>query len=351
MPQPQSSSGKQPKKVVSLRHVAEVAGVSRMSVSRAFREDAAISPELRQKILKVAKELGYTPDTMVSELMTSFASRRPVSYQETFAAIWSPQRWAEVGYTTGYHAKMYRGLNEGAKIHGRVIDHIVMTPDMSGRAVNRILRARNIQGVILTPPMTADEPPPELDWEHLSAVVIGSPLTTPNFHRAHASHYNVIVKALETLQERKYKRPCLLVHDDIEIRTCRAYSAAFLAWGHPQKHIWKAESYESPELSAWLNKVKPDVIIADWEIWHDVIPFEDINCGFVALSLRSTDGPISGIYQNIESIAKSSVDLLISARLKHEQGEPKEPMLMLTRGTWVEGATLRSAPKSLAAER
>lgn len=168
-----------------------------------------------------------------------------------------------------------------------------------------------------------------------------SPVCTP-------SRYNVIVKALETLQERKYKRPCLLVHDDIDMRTCRAYSAAFLAWEHPEKHIWQAQSHESGGLSTWLKKMKPDVIIADWEIWHDVIPEEDRKCGFLALSVRSKDGPISGIYQNIESIAKSSIDLLVRARLKHEQGEPGDPMLMLTKGTWVEGATLRSLPKQKA---
>ena len=61
-------------------------------------------PEIRKRVLKVAKELGYEPDTMVSELMTSFASRRPVNYQETFAAIWWPERWNQVDEGHGFDA-------------------------------------------------------------------------------------------------------------------------------------------------------------------------------------------------------------------------------------------------------
>ncbi len=289
--------------------------------------------------------MGYEPDKMVSELMTRFASQRPINYKETFAAIWWPERWAEVAWEKGYHADMHRGLVEGAKLHGRTIDHIVMTEEMTPCVVNRILHARNIQGVILTPPIVADDTTPELDWDNLSAVVIGSSLPTPNFHRAQPSHYNVMVKTLETLRSRQYKRPCLLIHSDIDRRTVRAYTAAFLAWGHPQKHIWQTDSHQSDGLSGWLKKVKPDVIIADWELWYDVIPDKDKACGFVSLSVRSKNSPITGIYQNIESIAKCSVDLLARSRLQHELGEPSDPMLMLTTGTWVEGATLRGSPK------
>ena len=316
-----------------------------MTVSRAFKSDASISPELRKKILKKAKDMGYEPDRMVSELMTSFASRRPVNYQETFAAIWWPDRWAEVGLEEGYNSDLYRGLVDGAKVHGRGIDHIVLEKEMTARVVNRMLHARNIKGVILTPRISTEDKMPELDWEHLSTILIGSSPRRPNFHRTHASHYNIMVKVLETLHARQYKRPCFVVHSDIEIRTRRAYTAAFLAWGHPLEHIWQTDTHQPEALSKWLKKMKPDVIIGDWELWHEIIPEEDQTCGFVALSVRSEDGPIAGVYQNIGSIAKCAVDLLVRARLQHDQGEPQEPVLMLTTGKWVEGATLRALPK------
>lgn len=313
-----------------------------MTVSRAFKKDATIKPDLRKKILKTAREMGYEPDRMVSELMTSFASRRPINYQETFAVLWHPERWAETSYESGYHLDMYNGLEAGAKMHGRKLDHIVMTEEMNGRVINRILKARNIQGIILTPLMHADETMPDLDWDHFSTVMLGDSMQAPNFNCAQASHYNVIVKTLEQLQARQYKRPCLLIHNDVDAVTYRSYTAAFLAWGHPLKHIWKADSYKSGGLSAWLDKVQPDVIVADWEIWYNTPPVEKAAIDFVALSVRSKNGPITGMHQNIISIAKSSVDLLVNARLQHEHGKPREPILILIAGTWVEGKTLRA---------
>ncbi|MBC2602212.1 LacI family DNA-binding transcriptional regulator [Puniceicoccus vermicola] len=342
MPGLPSDSNPPQKAAVSLRQVAELVGVSRMTVSRAFQKDAPISEELRKKVLEAAHKLGYKPDRMVSELMTSFASRRSISYQETFAAIWSPERWAEIGTGEGYHYDLYHGLIEGAKLHGRSIDHIVMTQEMTPRVIDRMLTARNIQGVILTPPSAADAEPPELKWDHLSAATIGYSYQKPNFHRTQPGHYNMMVRVLETLNERQYERPCLLIHSDMDKRTNRGYRAAFLAWGHDPARIWQSQSHCIPELSEWLNRVKPDVIIGDWELWHDLLPNEDQKTDFVALSVRSIESRVAGIYQDAASIAKCSVDLLVRARLQHERGEPREPLLMLTSGTWVEGTTLKS---------
>ncbi|MCX8997285.1 LacI family DNA-binding transcriptional regulator [Rhizobiaceae bacterium BDR2-2] len=48
--------------------IARIAGVSSMTVSRAFRRDSRISPETRDAILKVAEEMGYVFDATASNL-------------------------------------------------------------------------------------------------------------------------------------------------------------------------------------------------------------------------------------------------------------------------------------------
>ncbi len=311
-----------------------------MTVSRAFKPDSSIKPEVRERVLKVAKDLGYVPDTMVSELMTSFASRRPINYQETFGAIWWPERWKCIDAGQGFEADIYRGLIEGAKLHGRKIDHFIISKDMTPRAIMRILQARNIQGVILTPPASVKIGAPDLEWDKLSSVIIGSSLREPQFHRAQASHYAAMVKALEILQERGYKKPCLLVRSDVEQRMLRAYTAAFLAWGHADERIWHAATPSSDGLPDWLKRHKPDVIIADCDPWHDFLSPENKACGFISLAVRNQKGNISGIYQNSSRIAKCAIDLLVRARFTHELGEPEEPVIMLTAGTWIEASSL-----------
>lgn len=50
--------------------VAKLAGVSQSAVSRCFRPDASISKDMRMRVLRAAKQLGYTPDAIARSLST-----------------------------------------------------------------------------------------------------------------------------------------------------------------------------------------------------------------------------------------------------------------------------------------
>ena len=45
--------------IVTLKDVAELAGVSRSAVSRTYTEGASVSLKTREKVIKAALELGY----------------------------------------------------------------------------------------------------------------------------------------------------------------------------------------------------------------------------------------------------------------------------------------------------
>ncbi|MDW3225351.1 MAG: LacI family DNA-binding transcriptional regulator [Paracoccaceae bacterium] len=55
---------------ITLKEVAERAGVSRSAVSRAFTDGASVSEKMRRKVEKAAKELGYSPNALASSLTT-----------------------------------------------------------------------------------------------------------------------------------------------------------------------------------------------------------------------------------------------------------------------------------------
>jgi DNA-binding LacI/PurR family transcriptional regulator len=55
---------------VTLKHVAERAGVSRSAVSRTFTEGASVSDKTRNKVEKAAEELGYRPNFLARSLTT-----------------------------------------------------------------------------------------------------------------------------------------------------------------------------------------------------------------------------------------------------------------------------------------
>ena len=55
---------------VTLKEVAERAGVSRSAVSRAFTEGASVSESTRRKVEKAAAEMGYSPNVLARSLTT-----------------------------------------------------------------------------------------------------------------------------------------------------------------------------------------------------------------------------------------------------------------------------------------
>jgi DNA-binding LacI/PurR family transcriptional regulator len=55
---------------VTLKHVAERAGVSRSAVSRCFTDGASISVKTRAKVERAAADLGYSPNLQIFDLFT-----------------------------------------------------------------------------------------------------------------------------------------------------------------------------------------------------------------------------------------------------------------------------------------
>jgi len=58
------------KPTVTMHDVATLAGVSRMTVSRALRQNSPVAKETRERILKVVRDLNYVPDQVAGSLST-----------------------------------------------------------------------------------------------------------------------------------------------------------------------------------------------------------------------------------------------------------------------------------------
>ncbi|NBU71571.1 MAG: LacI family DNA-binding transcriptional regulator, partial [Bacteroidetes bacterium] len=64
----------------TLETIAKRCRVSKVTVSLALRGSLRISPATRARVAEVATELGYTPNPMVSALMTSLRSNRKTKF-------------------------------------------------------------------------------------------------------------------------------------------------------------------------------------------------------------------------------------------------------------------------------
>ena len=71
-PQRSYAKSSTPAGAVTMHTVAQMAGVSAMTVSRALKSDAAVSKETRDRVLEIVRQVGYVPDASARV----FATRR-----------------------------------------------------------------------------------------------------------------------------------------------------------------------------------------------------------------------------------------------------------------------------------
>jgi DNA-binding LacI/PurR family transcriptional regulator len=72
---------------VSLRDIGLKLGVSHVTVSLALRGDPRISAARREEVQRTARELGYSPDPMLTSLSAYRQAKQSVSIKATIAWI------------------------------------------------------------------------------------------------------------------------------------------------------------------------------------------------------------------------------------------------------------------------
>lgn len=118
-----------PRKAPTMTDVARLAGVSPMTVSRAFKADSSISGTTREAILKAADQLGYVFDSTASNLR---------SQKTDFVAVTIPS------INNANFADTVRALSDGLKPRGLQILLGTTDYDMAEeeRLIEQLLRRR-----------------------------------------------------------------------------------------------------------------------------------------------------------------------------------------------------------------
>lgn len=120
----------------TMMDVARLAGVSAMTVSRALRHESSISPEARDRVIKVVDELGYMPD----QTANTFATKR-----SGFVAVLIPS------INNSNFADTVRGITDA--LEGSRLQLLLGDTDYSVKREEALVSAflrRRPEGVILT---------------------------------------------------------------------------------------------------------------------------------------------------------------------------------------------------------
>ncbi|RRJ97549.1 LacI family transcriptional regulator [Opitutaceae bacterium TAV4] len=346
-------------KPVSMGDIATVAGVSRMSVSCALRNQPGVGAAQRERILKIAAELGYVPDARINSWMGRV---RDTKAKELIPIAWlntdpeSRDCWQTYPYLAPYF--------EGAAVRCRELGYRLeqlwtQQPGMTNRRISQILYQRGIRGVIVAPPDRVHLGRIRLNWRHFAAVTFEKGIWAPHLHQVAQDFYYNTMLALKYLRRYGYRRIGVMLTRSVDRRSYHAIQAAvgYFQSGIPQKERvmmlvmfdLRDRNRSSSDLAGWLRREHCDVVVGQHSQMREWVASagyripEEI--GVVHLAVEDDCLDWAGIWVHKREIGAGATDLVITLMQNNQFGLPTLSRDTLVRGKWHPGETLR-VPKS-----
>lgn len=339
-------------KRVSIRDIAVKLGMHHTTVSLALRDSPLLKKETKEKIRALAEKLGYRPDPMLSALIAYRQFKRPPAYHGVLGWI---HNWPSLKQQL--EVPTYRDYHEGARAHSEKLGYSLQEfwmreEGMSPAKMQRILRARNVQGLLISPlPAIRGDPaiPSDLgfDFKDVYAVAFGYSMQPAILHLVTSRHEQVIDLLMENIYRLGYRRPgfCVAMSNDSVNNNIWAAKWAYFLSEHPDvTPIPRLDDHSRKSIAAWLKRNKPDVVVG----FSHLLPIVESlgyrvpsDIGLASLAVDQRDPRISGIDQNDAIIGKAAVDVLVGIMHRGEKGPPGTRIRTLVDGNWFEGKTLQ----------
>ena len=323
---------------VTLRAIARAARVSVMAVSYALRDSPEVSARERVRIRKIADQLGYRPDPLLTHLMQHLRSQRTLKPASNLAAL--------TMLDAGFVRRLLDGAGARAERLGYHLDLIDARIYVNKAApLTRTLQARGVAGVLLAPTVEPMNFRGLLDWSRFAAVAMTYSVYEPHVHRVVTHHFDNAVRTFAQLQQRGYKRIGLAMTEDMEFRANHSYSGAYYrtvgiktAKSAP---ILLLDQSGRAGIRAWFGTHRPDAIVVANA--HQVRDFflpalgsrACAAIGFACLDYEA-GARVSGIDQLFEIIGSHAIDSLVAQIHRNEYGLPENPTISMVEGRWVD---------------
>ncbi len=345
---------------VRLCDIAQSAGVSNATVSLALRNDLSIPLATRRRIQKLAAQLGYRPNPLVSILMRQVRTSRlpsaplPLAMVIPFA---SKDPWQVYLSPDLINAAAACAEQQGYRIEQFWMGDLGMT----SKRLSQVLYNRGITGMLIAPLPVANGHL-DMDWKRFSAVAIGESLMQPELNRISINRFRAMRTAVGHLREVGYERLGLAILAEQDTRGVgHEWTAAFeweerhsTAMQKTRVFLAEQDHWKEAFFDHWFKAERPQAILGSdptiitWLTNLGLRVPEDV--GFVHLWTPDQTGQYAGIYHNPPAFGIAAVNLIIGMMQRNEKGLPEAPQTLLLNGTWVDGATLTSRKNADAAK-
>jgi DNA-binding LacI/PurR family transcriptional regulator len=340
---------------VTMSTIAARAGVSKNTVSLALRHDPQIPPVTRQRIERLARELGYAKNPVVAQLMTELRKAHPAEHRRTFALL--NANLDSRAFTRHPTVPSYvAGCRRRAALHGYALDEFWLhDPALYGEQLNRVLRARGIRGLLVVGLMNESRLPLRFSvtWQHHAVVVTGVRTQAPTLNFACVDHHALVLEAFAHARQLGYHRPALVLARSIDQLVDGRFSAGFWRGQAELPATARVPGFFEVEAARadpalfreWFRTAQPDVIftlhtvVREWLTDLRVQVPRDV--GLVQLERRRGCADWAGMEQHNDLTGEAAVDMLISLLHNEELGLPAYPRATLVGASWTEGTTVR----------
>lgn len=326
----------------TLRHVADAAGVSQMTVSRALGGQGRIAEETRAKIKAIADRLGYRPDPEVAKLMHHLRVRKRRRFQSVIVGLTTRRPEDEERY--------FRALVAGAAEHaaGRGYGFDVVHVSPTGKdwaVVRRALKSRGVEGVLLLPSQAPIDLSGVLEWADYSVVSASASVTGPAAHRVMPHHFANALLLCRNLARSGCRRIGLVMAADHDVRSGHGFSSAVMWHGANEAAQvippLVPEEVGLAELRQWFGRERPDAIITN-ELSSARECARSLGQkigGPVRFAVTSLNGEkpdgISGIDERPGAIGGAAAEMLTGLIERRVRGQPEAANTTLLNGRWV----------------
>ncbi|MDR1283201.1 MAG: LacI family transcriptional regulator [Opitutaceae bacterium] len=362
MSQVQASPSPPPPYRVTQSQIAKAAGVSRVTVTYALRDNPKLAAATRERIQKLAREMGYAPDPMLASLAYYRTRRRPAGFHGILAwlAQEHPEKGADWWRESPHYNDYFLGAEQRAKYHGYKLETFHFNASgMPLRRIESILCSRGISGLLLCP-LAFPGVDLEFAWDRFSVVTFGYTLHRPRLHTVATAHFQNTQHAMERLRARGFRRIGLTINRTTDTRANAAVSSAFLGGQNIgfnedgvliPPHFYNGPFHPYPcadyvrELAGYIRAQRLDAILTGDSQSVDLLreacaasPRKPL-VGGVSFS-RICPG-IAGIADDSFRIGTTAVDLVVAMIQRSERGIPEVAVRSHVEGIWHDGVAVK----------
>lgn len=335
----------------SQKLIAEKLGISVAAVSLALRNKGTVSQKLTAEVKAMAEAVGYRPNPMLASL----ASHRFRDSGQRIAVPIAMIDLASKGMGPGQYATE---LAQRAEALGYILTTVNAEEFAQYHNPAKTLHNRGVQGLVLIGPVKDATFREDFDWSLFSVVQCGRFLQPLPFDTVRPNIFQSMKLAYLQAKSRGYHRIGFalgrhfpLLEDD-ESRLSAALGLQRLHEPDgPQIPPYFGDIADRDALVAWAKEHRPDCAIGfhvgqcralrqaglriPEEIGYACLHLHRPFYVDEAQSLR-----VSGNDQNLDEIARQTINLLDQKIIHHERGLPEFPKHLLINSSWVEGASL-----------